>query len=115
GLRRRPRRGSPELVGPRRSLPGIRPGDHAAHRDLHSGSWKGNARRSRGGPSLNAGVVVTIHQPERLPWLGFFDKIRQADVFVMLDHVQYRKRYFQNRNRIRAEHGAIWLTVPVHV
>src|SRR2546428_602993 len=60
-------------------------------------------------------MVVTIHQPEHLPWLGFFDKVRQADVFVILDHVRYRKRYFQNRNRIRAEHGAIWLTVPVHV
>jgi hypothetical protein len=62
---------------------------------------------------LNTGVVITIHQPEHLPWLGFFDKIRQADVFVMLDHVQYRKNYFQNRNRIRAANGALWLTVPV--
>lgn len=58
-------------------------------------------------------MVVTIHQPEHLPWLGFFDKIRQADVFVMLDHVQYRKNYFQNRNKIRAANGALWLTVPV--
>ena len=58
-------------------------------------------------------MIVTIHQPEHLPWLGFFDKIRQADVFVMLDHVQYRKHYFQNRNKIRAHNGAIWLTVPV--
>ncbi len=58
-------------------------------------------------------MVVTIHQPEHLPWLGFFDKIRQADVFVMLDHVQYRKNYFQNRNRIRASEGAVWVTVPV--
>jgi len=60
-------------------------------------------------------MVVTIHQPEHLPWLGCFDNVRQAAVFVVLDHVEYRKRYFQNRNRIRAEHGAIWLTVPVHV
>jgi hypothetical protein len=58
-------------------------------------------------------MIVAIHQPEHLPWLGFFDKIRQADVFVMLDHVQYRKNYFQNRNRIRAASGAVWLTVPV--
>ena len=60
-------------------------------------------------------MVVTIHQPEHLPWLGFFDKIRQAELFVMLDHVQYRKRYYQNRNRIRSAHEAVWLTVPVHV
>ena len=58
-------------------------------------------------------MVVTIHQPEHLPWLGFFDKVRQADVFVILDHVQYRKNYFQNRNQIRAAGGALWLTVPV--
>lgn len=58
-------------------------------------------------------MIVTIHQPEHLPWLGFFDKIRQADVFVMLDHVQYRKNYYQNRNRIRAAGGTVWLTAPV--
>jgi len=58
-------------------------------------------------------VIVTIHQPENLPWLGFFDKIRLADVYVMLDHVQYRRRYFQNRNRIRGAEGALWITVPV--
>jgi hypothetical protein len=57
--------------------------------------------------------VVTIHQPEHLPWLGFFDKVRQADIFVLLDHVQFRKGYFQNRNRIRSDQGSIWLTVPV--
>jgi hypothetical protein len=60
-------------------------------------------------------VVVTIHQPEHLPWLGFFDKVRQADVFVVLDHVQYRRRYFQNRNRVRGSDGPVWLTVPVKV
>jgi len=60
-------------------------------------------------------VVVTIHQPEHLPWLGFFDKVRQADLFVMLDHVQYRRRYYQNRNRIPTSQGPIWLTVPVLV
>lgn len=60
-------------------------------------------------------VVVTIHQPEHLPWLGFFDKIRQSEVFVMLDHVQYRRRYFQNRNRIRGSEGPVWVAVPVKV
>lgn len=60
-------------------------------------------------------MVVTIHQPEHLPWLGFFDKLRQAEVYVMLDHVQFRKHYFQNRNRIRSTQGPMWLTVPVRV
>jgi hypothetical protein len=60
-------------------------------------------------------MIVTIHQPEHLPWLGFFDKITQADCFVMLDHVQFRKNYFQNRNRIRSQDGSVWLSVPVRI
>ena len=58
-------------------------------------------------------MVVTIHQPEHLPWLGFFAKVQQADVWVMLDHVQFRKHYYQNRNRIRGHRGSVWVTVPV--
>lgn len=58
-------------------------------------------------------MVVTIHQPEHLPWLGFVDKIRQCDLFVFLDCVQYEKNYFQNRNRVRTGAGATWVTVPV--
>lgn len=58
-------------------------------------------------------MVITIHQPEHLPWLGFFAKAALADVLVLLDDVQYRKNYFQNRNRIRTAQGATWLSVPV--
>lgn len=57
---------------------------------------------------------VTIHQPQFLPWLGYLDKIDQADVFVVLDTVQYKKNEWQNRNRIRTAQGWQWLTVPVH-
>jgi hypothetical protein len=56
---------------------------------------------------------VTIHQPEHLPWLGFIDKARRADQLVLLDDVQFRKNYFQNRNRIRSADGSEWVTVPV--
>ncbi len=58
-------------------------------------------------------MIVTIHQPEHLPWLGFFDKMRQADVLVLLDTTQFAKDDFQNRNRIKTSNGPIWLTVPV--
>lgn len=58
-------------------------------------------------------MILAIHQPEHLPWLGFFDKAAQADVLVLLDNVQYRHKYFQNRNRIRGHDGACWLNVPV--
>ncbi|MCH8090291.1 MAG: WbqC family protein [Chloroflexi bacterium] len=58
-------------------------------------------------------MLVTIHQPEHLPWLGFFHKAAQADLLVLLDNVQYRHKYFQNRNRIRSQDGQRWINVPV--
>ena len=58
-------------------------------------------------------MKVTIHQPEHLPWLGFFHKINMADVYVVLDNVQYRRRYFQNRNKIRTKNGWQWITIPL--
>lgn len=58
-------------------------------------------------------VTVTIHQPECLPWLGLVEKLRQCEVFVLLDCVQFEKNYFQNRNKIRTAWGWAWLTVPV--
>lgn len=58
-------------------------------------------------------MIVSIHQPAYLPWLGYFDKIVRSDVFVYLDTVQFQKGSFQNRNKIRTKDGSIWLTVPV--
>ncbi len=57
---------------------------------------------------------VTIHQPNFLPWLGFFDKVDQSDLFILLDNVQFEKNDWQNRNRIKGPDGAQWLTVPVY-
>jgi len=65
------------------------------------------------GSSLKNHMILTIHQPEHLPWLGFFHKAAQVDLLVILDNVQYRKNYFQNRNKIRTSNGWAWLTVPV--
>lgn len=58
-------------------------------------------------------MIVAIHQPQYLPWLGYFDKIDKADVFVFLDTVQFKKNEYQNRNRIKTANGWQWLTVPV--
>ena len=58
-------------------------------------------------------MIVAVHQPQYLPWLGYFDKIEQADVFVLLDTVQFKKNEWQNRNRIKTAQGWQWLTVPV--
>ncbi len=59
-------------------------------------------------------MKILITQPTYLPWLGFIDKVRQADIFAIYDTAQYCKNDFYNRNRIRAGDWAIWLTVPVH-
>jgi hypothetical protein len=58
-------------------------------------------------------MVVAAHQPQYLPWLGYFDKIDRADTFVLLDNVQFKKNEWQNRNRIKTAQGWQWLTVPV--
>lgn len=58
-------------------------------------------------------MLVTIHQPQFMPWLGYFDKMDQADRFVLLDTVQYKKNEWQNRNRLKTAQGPKWLTVPV--
>ncbi|MGH3034384.1 MAG: WbqC family protein [Gaiellaceae bacterium] len=61
-------------------------------------------------------TVLAAHQPNYLPWLGYFDKMRRADVFVLLDAVQYpRGQSVANRNRIRTAQGELMLTVPVSV
>ena len=59
-------------------------------------------------------MIVAIHQPHYLPWLGYLAKWAAADVFVFLDTVQYEKNGWQNRNRIKTRDGVAWLTVPVH-
>ncbi len=59
--------------------------------------------------------IVAIHQPNFVPWIGYFHKILKSDVFIFLDHVEYTKRSFINRNRIKGPRGAIWLTVPVSI
>jgi hypothetical protein len=58
-------------------------------------------------------MIVGIHQPQFMPWLGYFDKIIKSDIFIFLDDVQYKKNEWQNRNRIKTAKGAQWLTVPV--
>ena len=58
-------------------------------------------------------MIVGIHQPQYLPWLGYFGKILMSDRFVILDTVQYVKNEWQNRNRLRTSSGWQWITVPV--
>lgn len=58
-------------------------------------------------------MIVSIHQPAYLPWLGYFERIALSDLHIVLDHVQFEKNSFINRNRILGSQGAQWVTLPV--
>src|SRR3982750_3176011 len=58
--------------------------------------------------------VVSIHQPNYIPWLGYFHKMIKSDFFVLLDNVQYVKGTVANRNYIKDKKGeACLLSVSV--
>ena len=59
-------------------------------------------------------TIIAIHQPEYLPWLGFFKKMMNSELFVLLDDVDYSKHKFQNRTYIKFNNLKNLLTVPVH-
>lgn len=58
-------------------------------------------------------MIVGIHQLHYLPWLRYFHKIMNSDVFVVYDDVQFTKNDWQNRNRIKGANNDIILTVPI--
>lgn len=60
--------------------------------------------------------MAAICQPHYLPWIGYFEMIDRVDTFVYLDDVQFVRREWKNRNRIRKDLRSAetkWLTVPV--
>lgn len=59
-------------------------------------------------------MKCVILQPSFIPWRGYFHQIHKSDIFVLLDCVQYDKRGWRNRNRIKTSQGAQWLTIPVN-
>lgn len=58
-------------------------------------------------------MIVSIHQPNHQPNLAFINKMMDADIFIYLDDCNFRKNYFQNRNRILTTRGLEYITVPV--
>ncbi|MCB9851422.1 MAG: WbqC family protein [Phycisphaerales bacterium] len=58
-------------------------------------------------------MIVSIHQPAYLPWLGYCARIARSHRHIVLDHVQFEKNSYINRNRVRTASGPCWLTVPV--
>jgi len=58
---------------------------------------------------------VAILQSNYIPWKGYFDLIRMVDEFILYDDMQYTRRDWRNRNKIKTPNGATWLTIPVEV
>lgn len=58
-------------------------------------------------------ISIAILQPSYIPWIGYFDQIDKVDKFVFYDDVLYTKNDWRNRNKIKADNKAIWLTVPI--
>jgi hypothetical protein len=54
-----------------------------------------------------------LHQPQFIPYLGFFNKVAQCDVYVVLDDVKAVDGDFTNRNRLKSPQGAYWIFIPV--
>lgn len=69
-------------------------------------------------PAKGRGTLIQVRcaivQPSYIPWRGYFDIIRRSDVFVFYDDVQYDRRGWRNRNRIKTPEGSRWITIPVH-
>lgn len=69
----------------------------------------------RGATEARRDRVAVIHQPDFLPYLGFFQRLLQADLYVVLDNVQFLRgsRRWHNRDKIKTAHGEKWITVDV--
>lgn len=64
-------------------------------------------------PESNNNHIFAIHQPNYIPWLGFFYKMAEVDTFVYLDEVQFpRGQSFASRNKVKTHNGTTWLTIP---
>lgn len=58
---------------------------------------------------------VAIVQSNYIAWKGYFDMMRMVDEFILYDDVQYTRRDWRNRNKIKTPNGLLWLTIPVEV
>ena len=66
-----------------------------------------------GGPMVSQINRLVVLQPSYLPWIGYFEQMTRSDQFIFLDDVQFTRRDWRNRNKIRTKDGWAWLTVPV--
>lgn len=59
-------------------------------------------------------MICTVHQPNYLPYLGFFEKASRSDIFIIYDTTQFKKNDWQNRNRICTPEGWQWITIAIN-
>ncbi|MGJ0361383.1 WbqC family protein [Aliarcobacter cryaerophilus] len=58
---------------------------------------------------------IAILQSNYIPWKGYFDLINLVDEFILYDDMQYTRRDWRNRNKIKTPQGLQWLTIPVEI
>ncbi|MFI5212021.1 MAG: WbqC family protein [Ignavibacteria bacterium] len=58
-------------------------------------------------------MICSVHQPNYLPYLGFFEKANQSDVFILYDTTQFKKNDWQNRNKLCTKDSWQWISLPV--
>ena len=59
-------------------------------------------------------MIISIHQPNYIPWIGYFEKIFLSDIFIFFDNVQMPKnKSFVSRSKLVNQNNAFWLTIPV--
>lgn len=58
-------------------------------------------------------MKCVVLQPSYIPWRGYFHQIHKADIFVFYDSIQYDRRGWRNRNKVKTPRGTQWLTIPV--
>lgn len=58
-------------------------------------------------------MICTVHQPNYLPYMGFFEKAYKSDVFILYDTTQFKKNDWQNRNKLCVNNGWQWISMPI--
>ena len=62
---------------------------------------------------MTDGKRIAVTQSNYVPWKGYFDVVGMVDEFILYDDMQYTKRDWRNRNRVKTAQGTIWLTIPI--
>jgi hypothetical protein len=84
-----------------------------AHRTVNHKTNQGSEHCE--GPHVVIMKKIAILQSNYIPWKGYFDLVNSVDVFVLYDDMQYTRRDWRNRNKVKGPGGLKWLSIPVEV